>query len=101
MFVVMVHVEVKPESIEAFRAATVENASHSRQEPGIARFDVLESEENPQQFLLVEVYRSQEASAAHKATPHYEKWRDAVADMMVVPRHSRKYSVVSPGLDGW
>jgi quinol monooxygenase YgiN len=100
MLVVMVHVEVKPDSLEGFREATVRNAEASRLEPGVVRFDVLQSEDNPQQFLLTEVYRDEEAAGAHKCTAHYLTWRDAVAEMMVVPRHSRKYHAVSFGADG-
>lgn len=96
MLIVHVHVRVKPESIEAFRRATVENARQSVREAGIARFDVLQDSNEPERFLLVEVYRNAEASAQHKETPHYQTWRDAVADMMAEPRKSVKYSSVFP-----
>lgn len=101
MLIVHVHVRVKPESIEAFRQATVENASQSIKEAGIARFDVLEDSSDAARFVLVEVYRNADAPAAHKETPHYQKWRDAVADMMAEPRTSVKYSNIFPGDEGW
>jgi len=101
MLIVQVHVHVKPEFIEAFRAATIENATHSVQEPGIARFDVLEQQDDPSRFVLVEVYRSVEATAAHKETEHYKRWRDTVAEMMAEPRSSVKYSNVCPADEGW
>jgi autoinducer 2-degrading protein len=101
MFIVQVNVHVKPEFIDAFRAATIENASNSVKEPGIARFDVLQQAANPAHFLLVEVYRTEEANAEHKLTAHYAKWRDTVADMMAEPRSSVKYSNVFPGDNGW
>ena len=101
MLIVQVHVHVKPESIEAFRAATIENATHSVKEPGIARFDVLQEAGDPSRFVLVEVYRSVEATAEHKLTAHYAKWRDTVADMMAEPRSSVKYSNVFPADNGW
>ncbi len=101
MLIVHVHVSVKPDCIEAFRQATLENARASVQEPGIARFDVIQQSDDPSKFLLVEVYRSPEAAAAHKETPHYAKWRDTVADMMAHPRSSVKYSSVFPPDEGW
>ena len=101
MRVVHVHVQVKPESIEAFRQATVENARSSIREPGIARFDVMQDVSNPARFVLVEVYRNSEAPAQHKATAHYQKWRDAVADMMAAPRTGVQYHAVFPEAEGW
>lgn len=99
----MVHVQVhvKPDGIEAFRRATVENASNSRKEPGVARFDVVQDLEDPSRFVLVEVYRGDAAASAHKETAHYRTWRDAVAPLMAEPRTSRKFSVVSPDAAGW
>lgn len=94
MMIVHVHVRVKPEVVEAFREATIENARLSVQEPGIARFDVIQQEDDATRFLLIEVYRSPEAAVAHKGTAHYAKWRDAVADWMAEPRKSVKYSAV-------
>ena len=101
MFVVHVHVHVKPEHVEAFRLATLDNARSSVQEPGIARFDVVQQADDPTRFVLVEAYRSVEAPAAHKATDHYARWRDAVADMMAEPRTSVKYGNVCPPDTDW
>lgn len=101
MIVVHVHVHVKPDCVEAFKQATVENARHSLQEPGIARFDVLQQADDPTRFILVEVYRTPDAPARHKETAHYAAWRDAVADMMAEPRHSVKYANVFPEDAGW
>jgi quinol monooxygenase YgiN len=101
MLIVHVHVSVKPDCIEAFRQATVENARASLQEPGVARFDVLEQQDDPSKFILTEVYRSAEAAAAHKETPHYAKWRDTVAPMMAQPRSSVKFANVFPSDEGW
>lgn len=96
MLIVHVHVHVKADQVEAFRAASVENARHSIREPGIARFDVLQQLDDPTRFLLVEVYRDAEAPASHKQTPHYKAWAAAVADMMAEPRASVKYARVEP-----
>jgi quinol monooxygenase YgiN len=101
MLIVHVHVHVKPENVAEFRQATIENARSSVQEPGIARFDVVEQQDDATRFLLIEVYRTQEAAAAHKETAHYAKWRDAVATMMAEPRHSVKYNAVFPDAEGW
>jgi len=100
MLIVHVHVRVKPECIEAFRQATIANAQHSLQEPGIARFDVVQQQDDLARFVLVEVYQDSNAPAAHKETAHYKKWRDAVADMMAEPRTSVKYTNVFPPI-GW
>ena len=101
MLIVHVHVHVKAEAVDAFRAASVENARHSVEEPGIARFDVIQQADDPARFVLVEVYRSEEAAAAHKQTAHYAKWRDAVAAMMAEPRSSVKYANAFPADEGW
>jgi quinol monooxygenase YgiN len=96
MLIVHVQIQVKPDQVEAFKAACIENSRNSLQEPGIARFDVLQQQDDPTRFLLVEVYRSAEAPAAHKQTAHYREWAEAVADMMAVPRSSVKFGRVYP-----
>jgi quinol monooxygenase YgiN len=101
MLIVHVHVRVKPESVADFRQATIENARSSVQEPGIARFDVVQLQEDATRFVLIEVYRTPEAPAAHRETAHYAKWRDAVAPMMAEPRHSVKYNAAFPDPEGW
>ena len=101
MVIVQVHVSVKPDAVEAFRTATIANAAASRREPGIARFDVLQQADDPTRFILTEVYRTADASAAHKETSHYQTWRDTVAGMMATPRASAKYHNVSPDDSGW
>lgn len=101
MNIVLVHVHVKPEFVEAFKQASVENASNSVKEPGIARFDVIQQADDPTRFILVEVYKTAEASAAHKETAHYLKWRDTVAEMMAEPRQGVKYGNIFPDDGGW
>jgi quinol monooxygenase YgiN len=101
MFIVHVFVHVKGDRVEAFEAATLENARNSVQEPGIARFDVIQQQDDPTRFLLIEVYRTGDDPAKHKETAHYQKWRDAVADMMAEPRTSIKYTNVFPDEQGW
>lgn len=101
MLIVHVFVHVKPEYLEAFKSATIENACNSVQESGIARFDVIQQADDPTRFVLVEIYRTAEAPAEHKATAHYAAWRDAVAEMMAEPRSSVKYDNIFPDDSGW
>jgi quinol monooxygenase YgiN len=101
MLIVHVHIRVKPEFIEAFTEATIENAQSSAAEPGVARFDVAQQADDPARFVLIEVYRNADAPARHKETAHYAIWRDTVADMMAEPRSSVKYSNVFPPEAGW
>ena len=101
MLVVHVHVHVKPEYLEAFKQATIANARESIKEPGIARFDLAQQQDDPTRFVLVEAYRTAEAPAAHKETRHYLTWRDTVALMMAEPRASVKFSNLFPQDADW
>src|SRR5450432_4905364 len=101
LLIVHVHVHVLPDGVEAFRAASLENSRASLKEPGIARFDVVQSTEDPTRFVLVEVYRTPDAPAAHKATAHYARWRDAVADLMAEQRTAARYVNVAPEDGDW
>lgn len=101
LIVVHVHVHVRPEQVDAFRTATLDNARASVREPGIARFDVIQRADDPTRFLLVEVYKTLDAPALHKETAHYARWRDAVAPMMAEPRTSTKYVNIFPGGAAW
>lgn len=86
MQVTLVYVQVKPERVEDFIAATRDNHLHSIREPGNLRFDVIQQADDPTRFVLYEAYVDADAAAAHKQTAHYLRWRDAVADWMAVPR---------------
>jgi len=101
MLIVLVHVHVKPEHVEEFRKATVENAWNSELEPGVARFDVVQQGDDPTRFVLIEVYRSEADQARHKETAHYKTWRDTVDTMMAEPRQSVRYVNVFPGDEEW
>ncbi len=101
MYIVQVFVQVKPNYIDQFIEATQINAKASLEEPGIARFDVLQEEGKPESFVLVEVYRSKEAPSQHKETLHYKQWRDIVEEMMAAPRTKAVYSNVFPDDTGW
>jgi (4S)-4-hydroxy-5-phosphonooxypentane-2,3-dione isomerase len=99
MLIVHVHVQVKPELVVAFKQATLENARSSIQEPGIARFDFVQQQDDATRFVLIEAYRTPEAVAAHRATTHYAKWRDAVEPMMASPRQRVLYDAIFPDGD--
>jgi (4S)-4-hydroxy-5-phosphonooxypentane-2,3-dione isomerase len=101
MLVVHVQVHVKPEWVDAFKQATLANARESLKEPGVARFDVVQQQDDPARFVLVEVYRDANAAATHKETKHYPVWRDAVAPMMAEPRHSVKFANLFPDDEKW
>ena len=101
MFIVHVFVHVKSDRIEDFKSASIENARNSLEEPGIARFDVIQQLDDPSRFVLVEVYRTENDPARHKETPHYQIWRDSVEEMMLVPRKSIKYQNIFPNEEGW
>ena len=96
MQIVHVHVHVKPEFVEAFRKATIENAANSVEEPGIARFDVIQQADDPTRFVLIEVYRTAAAPGAHKETPHYKRWANTVMQMMAEPCQGVRYNNVFP-----
>jgi len=101
MHIALVHAHVKSDCIETFVAATNLNAANSRLEPGIVRFDVLRQHDDPTRFVLVEVYRTTEAVAAHKATAHYTTWRETVSPFMAEPRVGIAYTNISPADSAW
>jgi quinol monooxygenase YgiN len=96
MMIVHVHIYVKPEYVTLFIEASIENARNSLQESGVTRFDLLQQQDDPNRFLLIEIYKSLEDAASHKETAHYKKWRDTVAIMMEEPRKSEKYLLIYP-----
>ncbi|MBZ5724059.1 MAG: antibiotic biosynthesis monooxygenase [Acidobacteriia bacterium] len=101
MLIVHVHIHVKPEQIDAFQKAAIENARHSVKEPGVARFDVIQQADDPTRFLLLEVYRNLEATVKHKETAHYQAWAAQVTDMLAEPRTRVTYHNVFPADYGW
>lgn len=101
MIIVHVFVRVNADAVDAFIAATLENARASVNEPGIVRFDLIQQDDDASQFLLIEIYRSAADPASHKETAHYARWRDAVAPMMAEPRRSLKYHELFPAAREW
>lgn len=101
MHIVLVEITVKPEYLTEFKTAILDNAQHSILEEGILRFDVLQQKDNPEKFVLVEIYKDQSDHLAHRETEHYLRWRDAVADMLTEPRIGRIYENVYPEDGVW
>ena len=101
MYVVSVTVFVKPENVEQFTAAILDNATNSRTEPGNLRFDVSKSEDDPTRFLLYEVYKTKDDFAKHQQTAHYARFRDSVAPWMAQPRQGVKHFSIFPGEGAW
>jgi autoinducer 2-degrading protein len=101
MLIVHVFAHVKPESVDAFVAATLENARNSIREPGVVRFDVVQQEDDPTRFLLIEIYRTPADPARHKEMAHYATWRDTVESMMAEPRRSVRYRALFPEAAAW
>ena len=101
MLILIVHAQVKPEFVDAFIAATKINAVNTAKEPGVARFDFLQQQDDPTRFVLHEVYRNQEAPVKHKETPHYLEWNEKVADMLVAPRTRAWFHNLEPGDGGY
>ncbi len=101
MYIVLVYAHVKSEYLDGFRKACIENASSSIKEPGIARFDVLQQEDDPTRFILVEVYRTQDDPPRHRETTHYKKWKESVELMMAEPRAKSVYTNIFPNDQVW
>ena len=101
MYIVHVHIRVKPEYIETFKAASFENAHDSLLEPGIVRFDVIQQVDDPNHFELIEVYRTSEDPAKHKETIHYNKWRELAEPMLAEVRTRTLYKNIFPADQDW
>ena len=94
MYVVAVTVWVKPQYVEPFIAASLDNARHSRKEPGNVRWDFCQSEDDPTRFLLYEAYREKDDFTKHQQTEHYARWKSAVTDWMAQPRQGVKHNAI-------
>lgn len=101
MYVVCVSIHVKGEHVESFVEATLENARNTRHEPGNVRFDVLRQEQDPARFTLYEAYRQADDFVAHQRTPHYLRWREAVAEWMAEPRVGVRHRSLFPADTDW
>lgn len=101
MLILNVYIHVKPEHLEAFKAATIENARNSRQEPGVTRFDFFQQSDDPTRFMLMEAYRDAAGQASHKETPHYHAWVAKVTDMLAEPRTRQSYTNIYPTDGDW
>jgi autoinducer 2-degrading protein len=97
----LVHIRVKPDAVEAFKAATLDNTRNSRLEPGVAQFALTQQQDDPTRFVIIEAFRDEAAIEAHRQTPHYLRWRDTVTDMMAEPRHAIRAASVDPPDSEW
>lgn len=101
MYIVQVFLHVKPDKVAEFETATVENARKSVKEPLVARFDLARQLDDPTRFILIEIYRSAEGHAQHRATSHYKKWQEVAEPLMVEPRTRIICENVFPEDSGW
>ena len=101
MVIVHVFIKIKPGTIEPFKAATLKNAQNSIKEPGILRFDFMQQEDDPLSFLIVEVYKDNNAVAQHKETAHYAEWRQSAEHLIAEPRKRIQYINIFPEEREW
>lgn len=101
MHIVLVNIQVKPEHIEDFKRATLLNVQNSLKEKGIHHFDLLQRADDPNRFILLEVYQTPDDQQKHRETSHYQVWKEAVADMMAEPRQGVKYVNLYPDDKVW
>jgi (4S)-4-hydroxy-5-phosphonooxypentane-2,3-dione isomerase len=100
MHVTIVHLRVKAQHLEAFKAAARANHEASVREPGNRRFDVLQAADDPTHFVLYEAYDSAQAAAAHRETEHYLRWRETVSDWFAAPREAAQFTALLPSFAG-
>lgn len=96
MHVTIVYIRVKPEHVSEFIAATRRNHEGAVQEAGNRRFDVIQDANDPTRFVLYEAYLSAADAAAHKETPHYHAWAQAVTPWLAAPRERAQYKGLFP-----
>jgi autoinducer 2-degrading protein len=101
MIIQLVHIKVKPEAVEAFTTATLDNTRNSRLEPGIVQFALVQQQDDPTKFVIIEAFKDEAAIEAHRQAPHYLRWRDAVPDMMAETRYAIKAQSVDPDDKDW
>lgn len=101
MLVAIINAHVKPEYINKFKSASLDNASNSIKEAGVIRFDVYQQADDATRFTLLEIYRTDDDVTRHRETAHYARWRDTVADMMAELRTRTTHRVVFPPESEW
>ncbi len=83
--------EGKTETVEAILR---ELAKAIRLEPGNIQFTAHRGRENPDEFLLYEVYASEDAFAQHQQTEHFKKLVLERAVPLLSLRERKAYSIV-------
>ncbi len=101
MYIFQVHHYIKPELIEEYKTATLENAQKSILEPGVIRFDVFQDTTNPAHFSLFEVYRDTDARDAHLTTEHFLKWKDVYLQTQERRGNGDEFNALFPDESLW
>ncbi len=101
MFIAIVNIQVKPEYLNEFVVATKKNANASLKEPGIVRFDILRAIDDPNHFILYEVYKTASDPIDHRNTVHYQEWKTIAEKMMAGARSKIECNNLFPADEEW
>lgn len=102
MYCLMVTMQIKPDRVEQFREAILDDAIGSvNDEPGCVRFDVHQDSEDENRFYLYEVYKDAEAFEAHKQAPHFKRFFEATDGIHSVPPEIKRCVNVYPSDEDW
>jgi quinol monooxygenase YgiN len=101
MYIFQVHHFIKPDQIDSYKAATLENARQTILEPGVLRFDVFQDAQNPAHFSLLEVYRDLAARDAHLQTEHFLKWKDVYLQTQERKGNGDEFNALFPDGSAW
>ncbi len=102
MLVLMVNVKVKPGRREEFMEVIKEDQlSTSTKEEGNFQFNVVQDNDDPDRFFLYEVYRDNAALEAHRAAPHFLKYREDTADIYAEDPVRRMGTNLFPDDSAW
>lgn len=96
MIRVHVFISVKEEYISQFKEATVENARNSFEEPGVVRFELMQQQDAPSEFVLEEIYISSDDQLKHRETDHYIKWKETTTAMIAKAYTIKYYNSIWP-----
>lgn len=71
----------RPGRAEELKALLFGMVAPSRAEPGNLRWDIWQDQAAPGRFVLDELYTSNDAVAAHRATAHFKNYLGRIADL--------------------
>lgn len=83
MYFIVVKFQVKPEFTDSFMERVADYTQKTRAEEGNLWFDWSISVENPNEFVLVEAFRDDEAAAAHVNSAHFAEGLEAMRPVLV------------------